>query len=416
MDKPTKDAFAEHLRDALNHLYDPERLRESPLASLFGVAGRYDTPLALRRILTEAIDELEPGADEPSQSHAWRMYDSLLYRYVEQLSPDEVANQIGISPRQLRREQRTALTTLAGLLREKFDLGNAVLEEASETSDAGPIDVDRSIVNHELAWLKDNTQRCPTDLRETLPAVLELAHKMAAQHQTRLEIAADSSLSCSTAHPVACRQILINLLSVAIPRAAGGEVRVTARQRRWEVEVRVQCTEYPSGPKPTLDHEAASLNMAHELAELCGAKLALSVDAGGFDATLALPAVEQLPVLAIDDNADTLRLLRRYAAGTRYRLITTQDPEEALSLVEQFTPQAIVLDVMMPQKDGWEVLGHLRQHPLTAHLPIIVCTILAQKDLALLLGASAFVHKPVTQQAFLAALDEQVAQMARVPR
>lgn len=414
-DKPTKDQFVGHLRDALNHLYDPERLRANPLAGLFGVAGRYDTPLALRRILTEAIDELEPAADEPSQSRAWRMYDSLLYRYVEQLSPDEVASLIGISPRQLRREQRTALATLANLLWGKFDLANRIPGDIDGPSAVDSTSVNHSVANRELAWLKDSTQQRPTDLGETLLAVVDIANKMAAQHGTHLDVAASNSLPRSAAHPVACRQILINLLSVAIPCAAGGEVRVTVEQHGWEIEVRVQSAEYLSGPKPILDHEMASLDMAHELAELCGAKLTLSVDAMGFDATLALPALEQLPVLVIDDNADTLRLLRRYAAGTRYRLITTQDPEQVLTLVEQVSPQIIVLDVMMPQVDGWEVLSRLQQHPLTAHLPTVVCTILAQKDLALLLGASAFVRKPVTQQTFLSALDEQVAQMARAP-
>ena len=65
----------------------------------------------------------------------------------------------------------------------------------------------------------------------------------------------------------------------------------------------------------------------------------------------------------------------------------------------------------MPQVDGWEVLGRLRQHPLNSHIPTIVCTILAQEELALSLGASAFVRKPVTRQAFLAALDRQIALM-----
>ncbi len=118
-----------------------------------------------------------------------------------------------------------------------------------------------------------------------------------------------------------------------------------------------------------------------------------------------------MPVLAIDDNTDTLQLLQRYTAGTQYRLIGTRDPEQALSLAEKLSPQIIVLDVMMPQVDGWKVLGRLQQHPLTGHIPIVVCTILAQEALALSLGASAFIRKPITRQEFLAALDHQVELM-----
>ena len=68
---------------------------------------------------------------------------------------------------------------------------------------------------------------------------------------------------------------------------------------------------------------------------------------------------------------------------------------------------------MMPQVDGWRVLGRLRQHPLTGHIPVVVCTILSQEALALSLGASAFIRKPITRRAFLAALDDQVAPMGK---
>jgi CheY-like chemotaxis protein len=167
---------------------------------------------------------------------------------------------------------------------------------------------------------------------------------------------------------------------------------------------------------PTAAPDASSLDMARRLAGLWGGRLTVSEGEHAFQADLACPALEQLPVLALDDNAGTLHLLQRYAAGTRYRLIGTRDPEEVLTLVEAVSPEVVVLDVMMPRVDGWEVLGRLRQHPLTAHVPIIVCTILTQEELALSLGASAFLTKPVTRQAFLAALDQAVALRERESR
>jgi CheY-like chemotaxis protein len=62
---------------------------------------------------------------------------------------------------------------------------------------------------------------------------------------------------------------------------------------------------------------------------------------------------------------------------------------------------------MMPEIDGWELLGKFRHHPQTGQIPIIVCTILSQKELALSLGASGFIHKPVTRQNLLLELDRQ---------
>ena len=127
--------------------------------------------------------------------------------------------------------------------------------------------------------------------------------------------------------------------------------------------------------------------MAQHLAELCGGRLVAGPANEPFEVSLTFPALGQLPVLAIDDNVGTLNLLQRYTAGTRYRLVGIQDPEQALRVAEQLHPQIVVLDVMMPRLDGWEVLGRLLQHPVVGQLPIVVCTILAQEELALALGA-----------------------------
>jgi CheY-like chemotaxis protein len=379
------------------------------------VANQPDTPAALRRILTEAVRSLRPEADEPPQSPAWRLYESLFYRYVQYFSQLEVAHQLGISTRQLRREQRAALEELAFRLWKQFDV-EAKLHEDEETEAATAQGrVTSTPVYEDLAWLKEVPPDSPADLNQELPAVLDLIRPLAAQQGVCLEITMDDSLPHLATHPVALRQALLSLLSVAVSRASlaspGGRVHIVTRSQSGEVEIQVRCERVSSSPQAVADGDAASLDMAHQLADLFGGRLIISTEEA-FSATLTLPVLGQLPVLAIDDNVDTLHLLQRYTAGTRYHLVGTRDPEQAWSLAEKLPPQIIVLDVMMPDVDGWEMLGRLRQHPLTAHIPVVVCTILAQEELALSLGASAFVRKPVTRRAFLAALDRQVAPMA----
>jgi len=407
-DMPTADQFLKYLRDALNHLYDPDRLRHSPLINLLGIADRFDAPSRLQSILTEAIEALKPRADEPPRSPSRRIYDLLLYRYVQQFSQKEVADQLGVSVRHLRREQRAALETLAYCLSDQFHL-ETKLREGTDVETRAQATTVSPTVNEELAWLKDASPESSTDLDQTLPAVLDLARPLAAQHGVRLEITLADALPSLSVHPVALRQTLLNLLSVAIHRAPEGQVRISAAPLRWGVEIQVRCRRTIPGARSTPDGEEASLDMARRLTNLCGGQLALSVDETAFDANLLVPALERSPVLIIDDNADTLQLMRRYTAGTRYRFFGVQDPERGLHLAGRISPQVIVLDVMMPQTDGWEVLGRLRQHPLTSHVPIVVCTIMAQEELALSLGADAFIRKPVTRQDFLAALDRQTA-------
>jgi CheY-like chemotaxis protein len=84
-------------------------------------------------------------------------------------------------------------------------------------------------------------------------------------------------------------------------------------------------------------------------------------------------------------------------------------------MAEEQAPQVIVLDVMMPERDGWTVLGQLREHPKTHDIPVIVCSILSQEQLALTLGAAQFLRKPVTRQALLSALDHQIEPATRKP-
>jgi CheY-like chemotaxis protein len=166
-------------------------------------------------------------------------------------------------------------------------------------------------------------------------------------------------------------------------------------------------------PTETTADSNSSLQIATELARISGGRLYTSNTTGQtFPIRLILPALEQFPVLVVDDNEDSLQLMKRYAAGTRYNLTCTRDTDQVNGLVESLHPRIIVLDIMMPKENGWMVLGRLRQHPLTTETPIIICTILPQEKLALSLGASAFIKKPVSRQAFLQALDQQFALLA----
>jgi CheY-like chemotaxis protein len=407
----TRKQFLKHLREALNHLYDPKFLRRSPVADLFGVADRFDTPSQLQNILTETIETMNAETDESSHSPHRRIRELLLYRYVEQFSQKEVADQFDISVRHLRREQDAALEVLAYRLWDQFHLETEIDKKPEPRSASVQKPVTDTTVNDELAWLKNVPPESTADLQKTLPVVLDLVRPLATQHQARLDTAIAAGLPKLVIHVVALRQILLNLLTVAINRSPGGQIITSAQSSDWEVQIQVQCTQCPSPTGPFLDKEKASLEMTQQMVSLSGGRLTLSGDDVPFNATLRLPALEQMPVLVIDDNADTLQLLQRYTTGTRYRLITTQDPEQALNLVEQLHPQIIVLDVMMPQVDGWELLGRLRQHPAAEHTSIIVCTILAQEELALSLGADAFISKPIQRRAFLAILDHQIEVM-----
>jgi CheY-like chemotaxis protein len=411
----TFDRFVGDLRSALHYLYDPDQLRRSSLASLFGVSG-FDAAGALQRILTDAVEALQPNAGEPPQSRAWRIYDALVYRYVRRFERDVVADQLGISGRQLRREQRAALEVLADHLWRQYGLA----EKAEGTLNEGALNPASTPLSsgeaaqakaEAPAWLRDLPPEKPGALRQVLQATLDLARPLSRQWTVRLEGVLSEALHDLAVPQVALRHALLSLLGVAIPRASGGSVTVSAVLADGMIELAVLATESAAADGPLTEREANSLDVARHLADAAGGVLSFDAEQGvqPFSARLTLPILERVSVLVVDDNADVLQLFERYVSGTRYCLTVTHEPKQALGLAQTLEPQIIVLDVMMPEVDGWELLAQLRQAPETADTAVIICTVLPQEALALGLGADAFVQKPVSQEEFLLALDRMVA-------
>lgn len=402
----TQEDFIELLRDGLSHLYDTDHLRQSRLGVLFCFQHEQDSVSCLRDLLIGAVESLKPLGSVPSQSRDWRLYDALFYAYVQQLDQRIVADQLSLSVRHLRREQRAALEILADHLWPRVD--PTALEDSVEASlslMAGPTD---PAVIKELTWLKDLPSEKPTALNQAVTEALALVAPLAEQSNVTMTVRGMDALPPLAVHPVALNQILLNIVSVALSQASRGSIELTAQLPHWEIHVWIEAhSDQPAMPLSTDD--VASLAMAHELATMSGGSVELAENVDGLKLLLKLPVLNQLSVLAIDDNADTLQLMDRYTAGTRYRIVACQDPQYAIEVATKCLPKVITLDVMMPQVDGWKVLGMLRQHPLTAHVPVVICSILTQEKLALSLGATGFLKKPFTRQSLLEMLDRQLS-------
>ena len=118
MDKP---AFAHEVRDALIHLYDHVYLQDRLLAGLLASGSSYEIRgRSLHRVLLEGIEALHPAADVPPRSAAWRPYRVLFYRYVEALNTQQIAEQLAVSPRQVRREHSRGVDMVVDLLWQRY--------------------------------------------------------------------------------------------------------------------------------------------------------------------------------------------------------------------------------------------------------------------------------------------------------
>ena len=399
----TRETFLENLREGLKNLYNFEYLRTSPLAKIFDIHDRFDTSRTLQKILVDSINAFKPPPEEPDQSRAWRIFDSLYCCYVQQLKQQLVADQLSISPRQLRREQRIAIESLADYLWDQYQLDSIRLSQRGHSNlENGPD------LSKELSWIQDLHPSKPTILSQELEGVLEVIQPLCQQKNVELAVNVPVRLPPLAIHPVALSQILVNLLNAAINRALNGLVEVSADHDRLMVMIDIRVSKHGhTNPGLPID-QSLNVSTAHKLAQLSSIHLDITNDEGSdFQAKLQIPIQEQIPVLLVDDNKDALELFQRYTAGTRYRLITTANPNEILNLVNQVAPKIIVLDIMMPDTHGWKILGMIKNHPLTVNIPVIVCTILPQRDLALSLGANEFIKKPINRDKFLACLSQQ---------
>ncbi len=398
------NVFQQELEQALHHLYDPGVLRRSPLLLLFGLAESGGGP-KLQQIILTGIEALRPHAGASPQAKGRRLYLALSHRYADQFSQQEVARALGIGIRHLRRQEALAVRALAGHLWARYDLQAKASSLLSAVSD--PARDEAPSREQELQWLERSTPSEVIGLDTVIAAALKVLDPLLKVAGVRVVCQLAADLPPLLAQSATLRQALIAILSTAVPAARRGVILITAEGREGQIAVTVVPRSDALASPVDID-KTESLAMARQLLALCGSSLAMqpSPEPGcPLAVRMELRAAIQQAVLVVDDNEDTLQLFGRYLSGTRYAFVGTRQPQEALALAARFKPRIIVLDVMLPDVDGWELLGHLREDPCTRGTPVLVCTILPEEHLALALGAAAFLRKPVSRAAFLAVLD-----------
>ncbi len=104
----------------------------------------------------------------------------------------------------------------------------------------------------------------------------------------------------------------------------------------------------------------------------------------------------------MDDDPDLVTLYRRYLEPFGYRVVGVNKSVEAISRTVELHPVAVLLDVLMPHKDGRQVLTELKRSELTRDIPVIMCTLITEPDWALELGVADYLTKPILEADLLA--------------
>lgn len=392
------------LRDALAHLYDHAYLERHPLAARLarGSSGTRTRAQETRRILLNAIELLNPGDNWGLRSLERRAYAVLFGLYVEGHDMPTVAQSLGISSRQLRRDRAAALESLAALLEDRY------LTPAEEGQPHGPLAEDPL---HQESFRLAEQQEC-VYLEELADSLFAILDSLARANDVRLRMELPAAVSFVRANPTLLRQLLLSLGSHAIAHVQPhcltlaaqthiDETGVTSLQVGWHLQWSTQT--------PATFHLKdlfADPDTPATLAAALGGHLQVEPGAQG-DACLWLELSQGIhrTVLVIDDNHDLLELFRRYLTGHPYLVQSASSVDEGLALVQRSLPDAIVLDLMMPGRDGWEALAALRRDPALTAVPVIICSVLHEPELAHAMGAQCVLKKPVGAPELLAALE-----------
>jgi len=322
--------------------------------------------------------------------------------------------------------------------------GAAVTLLAANLAVPPPVGVE-TIATPTVADLAREALDLPPVIEETIASLRPLAERKG------VELRLGAVSPTAWADPSRLRQILNNLLSNAIKfTPEGGRVSVDAEQHGDRVAISV--TDTGVGIAPADQHRVfeefqqvgdrmsrdagtgLGLALTRRLVEAHGGHIELWSQPGqgsrftvylpfvapipgtGEQPELAPPDPGQLTILIVEDDPGAQHLLRTYLNAAGYHVIAAPTGEQGLQLAREIRPAAVLLDILLPGIDGWEVLRQLKADQHLAGVPVFMATVIDEPEVGLANGATDYFVKPVDRHRLLTRLAQQLLPVATNPR
>ena len=429
---------AERLREQL--LEEEHRAKEALEAKATALA-ESNRQLDLAR---EAAEEARAAADEASQakssflanmSHELRTPLNAIIGYSEMLQEEaEEVDQPGFIPD--LEKIHGAGKHLLGLINDVLDLSK--IESGKMTLYLEDFDVAKLVQEvaatvQPLITKNGNTLAvdCPADLgtmhadvtkvRQTLFNLLSNASKFTEQGTIRLEVGKTFNIQHSTSNVEGAATSINPQPSTLNFIVTDTGIGMTPEQ---QAKLFQAFTQADASTSRKFGGTGLGLAISRKFCQLMGGDINVRSEHGqGSTFTVTLPSVvrEAVPevaaevtrrtdqpdrrltsaattVLVIDDDPAVHDLMRRSLEKDGFRVEVAADGRSGLELAKQLKPAVITLDVMMPHLDGWAVLSALKADPATADIPVIMLTIVDDKQMGFALGAADYFTKPIDFQ------------------
>jgi signal transduction histidine kinase/CheY-like chemotaxis protein len=284
----------------------------------------------------------------------------------------------------------------------------------------------------------------PVSLAELIEHGVAMVRERAAHHGISLECDIEPTLGRTQADERKLKQVILNLLSNAVKfTPGGGSVTVDARRVGDEAHVRVRDTgigiaadeqerifeAFQRGgraARTSTEGTGLGLTLSKRIVDLHGGRLWMESEPGvGSTFSFAIPLLPAVAasaepiaeakaatsgsVLIVEDDDRSAALLRVYLENAGYAAAIARDGEEGLKLARRLEPAAVILDVLLPRLNGWEVLAQLKSDPATSAIPVVIVSMIDDQGAGFALGAADYLVKPVDAASLLDALGRCVA-------
>lgn len=387
------------IRDVLNHLSDIAYLENHNLIAPFLSEEEAKQPNHVKLLhakLEESIKSLRPPEGIPSDAAEWRCSKILTMRYINNMGLLQVADSLGLSQRQVYRELKKGLEALFSVLwkqqafhTEKF----GQTEEASAASDNISVLHDE-LKNWEINYTISN-----------LYQIVEEAYQLFEQYA--------SNDLCSRVHlenidrnlnvrvdPTLTKQGLYKVLSILEDCIQDSEVWMKTRK------INEQFSELSITIRHSQPLELTNWNIAQLFFIVQGINHSLDEQGEQTSIAISIPMNHPNKALVIDDVASVRALIQRMLGPFSIQVFGADNIQEAINLAQLIKPDFILLDILMPNTDGWQAIKMLRLDSETKTIPIFICSVLDEPKLAHSLGAAGFIRKPINRQALIDTLQQ----------
>jgi len=367
-----------------------------------------------------------------------------LYRQLEEASEHKSAFLASMS-----HELRTPLNAIIGYSEMLYETAKdegqeEFLPDLTKIRDAGRHLLD--LINDILDLSKIEAGKMElyiedVDLGALVEEVRSIVEPLAAANANRLDIVSPAALGAFRTDRTKLKQSLLNLFSNAGKFTQEGRIKLENRPSDDEISFIVSDTgigmteEQQSRLFEAFSQADIStarryggtglgLAITKHFCEMLGGRIAVESAPGqGSTFTITLPdrgrvaaevaplpaGAEEAPlVMIVDDDPNARDFLAAAVRREGYRVVTATDGETALASAREWHPDVVTLDVLMPRTDGWAVLTAFKSDPKLAEIPVIIVTVLADRSIAVSLGAAEFLTKPVDRARLAATIRQHV--------